>query len=105
MKTPLPHLVRFLALHAAIGFGVAAVFVAGLIELNPGDIGTLLSHAEGYPLPTLVLWFMLGLTSSSCQMGAAVMLLGDKPEDRGGGRRAIGVLAPLRLARVPTRRR
>ncbi len=97
--TRLPDLVRFLALHAAIGFAVAGAFVFGLIELNPNDIGTLLSHADGYPLPTLVLWFMLGLTASSCQMGAAIMLLGDTPKGGGTGRSFTAMLAPLRLAR------
>lgn len=101
----LPDLVRFLALHAAIGFALAGLFVFGLLELNPNDIRTLLAHAEGYPLPTLALWFMLGLTASSCQMGAAIMLLGEKPKDGGTGRRFTGMLAPRRLARLSTPRR
>lgn len=95
--TRLPDLVRFLAIHAAIGFAVAAVFVAGLIELNPSDIGTLLAHADDYPMPTVILWFLLGLTSSSCQMGAAVMLLGNEPRDDGRRRVVAGLLAPMRL--------
>lgn len=103
--TRLPDLVRFLALHATIGFAVAGVFVFGLIELNPNDIGTLLLHADDYPLPTLVLWFLLGLTASSCQMGAAVMLLGEAPKDGGAGRFFTGMLAPLRLARSRPRHR
>jgi hypothetical protein len=101
MKTSLPQIVRFLAIHATIGFALAGVFTFGLIEANFGNIGVLLANAEGYPLPTLVLWFMLGLTASSCQMGAAIMLLGDKPEDGEPGKPYPTMLAPLRLARVP----
>lgn len=101
----IPELVRFLAIHAAIGFVVAGVFVFGMIGLNVNDIGTLLSHAEGYPLPTLILWFMLGLTASSCQMGAAIMLLGETPKSGGTGRFLTGVLAPLRLVRAQSQYR
>jgi hypothetical protein len=94
MKAHLPQLVRFLAVHALIGFAFAGAFTFGLIKLNPGNIGTLLANAEGYPLPTIILWFMLGLTSSSCQMGAAIMLLGETPDDTGSGGAYVGMLAP-----------
>ncbi len=104
MKMQLPQLVRFLTIHAIIGFAFAGVFTFGLIELNAGNIGTLLANAEGYPLPTIILWFMLGLTSSSCQMGAAIMLLDETPKDGGTGGTYPSVFAPLRLARVPPSR-
>ena len=79
----LPRLVRFLMLHAGIGFAIAGLFTLGLVYANPGGIGTLLAHADWSPLPTILLWFLLGLTCSSCQMGAAVMLLGHAPDDDG----------------------
>lgn len=84
MRRPsLPKLVRFLMLHAGIGFAIAGLFTFGLVYANPGNIGTLLAQADWSPLPTILLWFLLGLTCSSCQMGAAVMLLGHAPDDDG----------------------
>ena len=82
-RPSLPILVRFLMLHAGIGFAIAGLFTVGLVYANPGGIGTLLAHADWSPLPTILLWFLLGLTCSSCQMGAAVMLLGHAPDDDG----------------------
>jgi hypothetical protein len=102
-KSRLPDLIRFLALHAAIGFALAGFFVFGLIALNPNDIGTLLAHAEGYPVPTLLLWFMLGLTTSSCQMGAAIMLLGASSRNDDAGPGAIETSLRLLPVPLPTR--
>ena len=60
----LPLLVRFLIRHAAIGFGVAVLFV-----------GLLLASSAGLALA--ILTFSVGLTFSSVQMGFAVMFLRD----------------------------
>jgi len=97
-RSSTPNLIGFLMVHAAIGFAVAAVFTIGLIYANPGGIGTLLAHADGWPIPTILLWFLLGLTTSSCQMGAAIMLLGSPPE---GGNRGRGLEWVISLLRLP----
>ena len=68
-------LVRFMALHAAIGFGIAAIFVAALLLADPGGIGTLLRHPSAGPVA--LLWFFSGLTFAGVQIGAAVMLRDD----------------------------
>ncbi len=98
-RSPLPKLVWFLIVHAAIGFAAAGVFTGCLIYGNIGGIGTLLSHADDWPIPTLLLWFLLGLTSSSCQMGAAVMLLGEPPRDGGHSAGLDRLLLALRVPR------
>lgn len=84
---PMPRLIRFVLLHAAIGWLVAAIFVAALLHSDPGGIGTLLTRSQEGWGPLLLLWFFTGLTFGSAQLGAAVMLLGDDDADRGGGRR------------------
>lgn len=99
----MPFLVRFLLLHAAVGFGIATLAMAALLWTDFGGIATLLTRADGYPLPALLLWFFLGLTFGSVQMGAAFMLKtgrrGDDDDGRGGGRRMpVGRLAPVRVA-------
>jgi len=101
----MPVLVRFLALHAAIGFGVAALLVAAILLADPGGLGALLRR-EGV-FPVALLWFFLGLTYGSVQMGAAVMLLPHGPKGDRGHRALTGVPAAWRLvpARVGARAR
>lgn len=68
--------VRFLLEHAAIGFGLATAAVAAIAWTDPGGFYGLLSRAAGHPWPLVLLWFFLGLTLGSVQMGAAIMLRG-----------------------------
>lgn len=72
-------LLRLLAVNAAIGFGLSALFVGALASLDLGHMGRLLSGGEARPF-AIVLWFFTGLTFASVQMGIAVMALA-----RGGG--------------------
>jgi hypothetical protein len=71
-----PH-VRFLGLHALVGFGLASVFVAAVIWSNAFGLGRLLLDTALHPMPVLLLWFFTGLTFGSVQMGAAVMFQND----------------------------
>jgi hypothetical protein len=89
-------LVRFLVTHVLVGFGIAAVFVAGFVVADPGGGGTLLTRAAGHWWPVVVLWFFVGLTFGSAQIGAATMLLAERPDRRrpGGGLR-LPVFAPF----------
>ncbi|PWS38748.1 hypothetical protein DFH01_05695 [Falsiroseomonas bella] len=82
-----PKLVRFFLCHAAVGFGLAAVFVGGFLLADPHGAGSVLLGAAGHWWPALVLWFFVGLTFGSVQIGAATMLLGERPDrpPRGGG--------------------
>jgi hypothetical protein len=75
----MPPLVRFLVLHGLLGFGIAAVFMAGLLHLDPGGAAGLLLRSAGHWWPALVLWFFLGLTFGSVQIGVATMLRADEP--------------------------
>lgn len=100
----LPKLVRLLALHGMVGFGIAAVFVAGFLWANPGDARHLLLASAGHWWPALILWFFLGLSFGSVQIGVAVMLLADGPNQPGGGHRVrLRRLVPVAIA-VPRRR-
>ncbi|MBK1661242.1 hypothetical protein [Paracraurococcus ruber] len=92
----LPRAVRFLLVHAAIGFGLATLLMAALFWANPGGVGQVLRRAPGHPWPSLLLWFFCGLTLGAVQIGIAVMLQDRPPDDddRGGGRRG---LVPVRV--------
>lgn len=76
--------VRFMLVHAATGFALATAAIALIVWLDPGGFYRLLSRATGHPWPLLLLWFFLGLTLGSVQMGAAIMLRGG---DDGRGER------------------
>jgi hypothetical protein len=67
--------ILFLAAHAAAGFAIALLAVLALLWADPAGIGTLLRH-EGNLWPAALLWFFLGLTCASIQMGSAIMGLG-----------------------------
>ncbi|MDR3465340.1 MAG: hypothetical protein P4M07_05290 [Xanthobacteraceae bacterium] len=71
----MPHLVRFLAKHALIGFVMAGATVAIIVGFDVAQVGTLTGSAERGWLIRGLLTFLLGLTLASAQMGIAVMLL------------------------------
>lgn len=101
-STGMPPLVRFLLRHAAIGFGLAAVFVGTLIHFDIGNIGTVLAQSGVQGIATGLLVMMVGLTFSSVQMGYAVMMQShDSPIDPRGG--AKERLPALGLQPVPVR--
>jgi len=83
----MPKLVRFLLIHAAIGFGLAFVFVATLVAFDTGGLRTLMMNSDVGIVAFLLLVFLNGLTFGSVQIGVAVMLLGeeDGDHDEGGG--------------------
>jgi len=100
-----PELVRFLVRHAAVGFAISAGFVGLILAADPNGIGTLLTGADGHPLPLVLLWFFCGLTFASVQMGAAVMLLGADDDRRGSRAPAAPAGLILRPIPVPVRAR
>jgi len=81
----MPQLVRFLLVHAAIGFGLAFVFVGMLVAFDTGGLRTLMMSSDIGFVAFLLLVFLNGLTFGSVQIGVAVMLLGEEDGDHGGG--------------------
>jgi hypothetical protein len=91
----IPVAVRFMVLHALVGFGLAALFVGAVLWSDPGGVGTLILREGGLPVIAL-LWFFTGLTFGSVQIGAAVMLQdGPQAPPRGGLR--VPVAVPVRV--------
>ena len=71
----MPKLVGFLLAHGATGFGIATLFMLGFRALDPGGGASLLLTAAGHWWPAALLWFFLGLTFGSVQIGVATMPL------------------------------
>jgi hypothetical protein len=84
----MPKLVRLYITSVAIGFAVAAVFVALLIGLDVARLGHLVLGTEMGWLAGLMLFLFNGLVFAGVQFGIAVMSLADRPEPPAGGRRA-----------------
>ncbi|WP_160121000.1 hypothetical protein [Rhodovarius lipocyclicus] len=61
------------------GFVIATLLVGALLWSNFGGIGQLMLRSREHPIPVLLLWFFLGLSASSVQIGIAVM--GMKKDD------------------------
>lgn len=100
----MPFLIRFLARHAIIGFGLAIVFVGALTAFDIFHLGGLLRGSEDGLLALAVLTFALGITFGSVQMGFAVMLMDDGKSEPPTGRRAPLTRLTPSLVRVRARR-
>ena len=74
-------LFRLLAINLAAGAAVAALFVGGLLALNPSNLRDLIlaDSSPGTALGLLLLGFVV--TFGSTAMGTAVMAMGQREEE------------------------
>jgi hypothetical protein len=88
----MPALVRLCILHAALGVGLAAVFVAALLALNTANLGHLVLTAE---VPAVIVALLVALNGgvfAVVQVAVAMTRSDiDPPPPRGG------VLIPVRV--------
>ena len=86
-------LVRLFALQALIGFAISSIFVGGLVLFDVGGFSTM-THSQHSDAAVLLLWFFVGLTFASVQMGMAVMSLASNPPPGGGKKVRVDTLQP-----------
>ena len=101
----MPKLIRLYITHSAIGFGLAAVFVAMLVGFDMAGIGRLVLGSDMGWVAALMLWVVNGVVFAGVQFAIAVMNLAedDAPPPRGGLRHG---LVPIRVeATAPKTRR
>jgi hypothetical protein len=100
----MPKLIRLYITQAAIGFGLAGVFVAMLLWFNIANLWHLVTHSDMGILAVLVLWVSNGVVFGGVQFAISVMRIKDDDDDepRGGPRRPIRVdtsqMIPVRVA-------
>jgi hypothetical protein len=100
----MPKLIRLYITQAAIGFGLAGVFVAMLLWFNIANLWHLVTHSDMGFLAVLVLWVSNGVVFGGVQFAISVMRMKDDDDDepRGGPRRPIRVdtsrMIPVRVA-------
>ena len=92
-------LLRHFALQAAIGFGIAGLFIAALLLADPGGVGTLLRTQATDALA--LLWLFTGLTFGGVQFAASVGLVAEAPDGPSGSPRVAPAYAMARAVRRP----
>ena len=81
----MPKLIRMYIINVAIGFGIAAAFVAMLLYFNIGNLWYLITHSDKGWLAVLILWISNGIIFAGVQFGIAVMRMKDDDDDGPGG--------------------
>ncbi|GGB56247.1 hypothetical protein GCM10011505_41460 [Tistrella bauzanensis] len=79
--------VRFLILHAGLGFGLALVVVAVLFWFNVSNLSTLVATTSQGLLAALVFTILMGQTFAVVQLAFALWLHAEDPRSGGGGGR------------------
>ncbi|MCV2881426.1 hypothetical protein [Actibacterium sp. XHP0104] len=83
----MPPLVRLYIRQVLIGFGLSAIFVAGLFWFNVGNLWHLVSTSDMGIVAAVMLFMFNGIVFSGVQFGIAIMRLADHDDDRSGGKR------------------
>ncbi len=91
----MPELVKLYIRHTAIGFAIAAAFVAMLLWFNVMNLWYLVTHSGSGLLAVFILWFMNGIVFAGVQFAWAVMSLAEKPDDRRGGTPVVQEFTPV----------
>ena len=101
----MPQLIKLYIRNVAIGFGLAAVFVAMLLWFDTQGLWQLVSNSSSGPLAVFLLWFMHGIVFAGVQFAWAVMALAEKPEGPRGGTPAVLEMQPIAVpAKAPSRK-
>ncbi|MFD0391060.1 hypothetical protein ACFQ4K_29755 [Tistrella bauzanensis] len=81
--------VRFLILHAGLGFGLALVVVAVLFWFNVSNLSTLVATTSQGLLAALVFTILMGQTFAVVQLAFALWLHAEDPRSGGAAAGAI----------------
>lgn len=89
----MPKLIRMYIINVAIGFAIAAAFVAMLLWFNIANLWHLVTHSDKGLLAVLLLWVSNGIIFAGVQFGIAVMRQKDDDDDepRGGHRQHVNL--------------
>lgn len=102
----MPKLVRLYLVSVAVGFALAAAFVAALVALDVAGLGRLVTGSGAGWLAGAVMVVLNGIVFSGVQFGIAVMGLADRGAGPRGGRRApLAQPVPVAVPAAARRRR
>ena len=101
----MPKLVKLYIRNVAIGFVIAAAFVAVLLYLNVMNLWGLVAQSDAGLLAVFMLWFMHGIVFAGVQFAWAVMAMAEKPDNHRGGTPVAHDLKPAKVRAVAPLRR
>ncbi len=102
---PISDLVRLYIRHVAIGYVLAALFIALLLWLDVGGLWHLVAHTAEAPLAVALLVLFNGIVFSGVRFGIAVMGMAAPEGGGNSGRKAGGDAGRPVAALVPIDRR
>ena len=94
----MPELIKLYIRNVAIGFGLAAVFVAMLLWFDTQGLWQLVSNSSSGPLAVFLLWFMHGIVFAGVQFSLVIMRMADDDEPKGGKRAPVATTVPAPVA-------
>jgi hypothetical protein len=97
----MPQLVRLYIRQVAIGFVLAVVFVGLLMVFDVARLRSLILATQGGWLALFLLFFFNGIVFGGVQFAISIMIMADRPDDGGPGRRDALPLAEPVPVRVP----
>ena len=101
----MPKLIRLYIVNVAIGFGIAAVFVAGLLWLDVAGLQRLILHSPMGWVAGLMMVMFNGVVFAGVQFAIAVMRMADPEDTPPGGKGDALILVPVRVEAAVRRRR
>lgn len=90
----MPTLIRHYIRQVLLGFGLSAMFVAGLIALDVAGLRHLVLGSRSGWLAGGLLWLFNGLVFAGAQFAVSILLMSDQGTDGGSGRRLRPGAAP-----------
>lgn len=100
----MPKLIRLYIVNVAIGFAIAAAFVAGLVWLDVAGLRHLVLHTSMGWVAGVMLVMMNGVVFAGVQFAIAVMRLAEPEDAPPGGTRQRLVPVPVRVNAPNTQR-
>lgn len=94
----MPRLVRLYIVNVAVGFALAAVFLAVLVGFDVAGLGHLILGSSSGWLAGLMIFVFSGSIFAGVQFGIAVMGLAQDETPPRGGLRQHAALVPVRVA-------
>ncbi|MDG1429991.1 MAG: hypothetical protein P8L68_10810 [Paracoccaceae bacterium] len=91
----MPKLISLYIQQVAIGFAIAAAFVAGLLFFDVAGLWRLVSGDSAGIIAVFMLWVSNGIVFAGVQFGIRVMLMADGPQGPLSGSRFYGIAEPI----------
>ena len=100
----MPKLIRLYIVNVLIGFGLALLFVIGLVWLDVANLRHLILDTSSGPLAFVLLVLSNGVVFAGVQFGIAVMRLAEDDSAPKGGRGVpMATRIPVRVEAVASR--